>query len=198
MRFSNFRKLLLLLSLLILCLLATLAGILPGSAQERTLGVMVWSWSPEVDEALDRAVTEFEESYGESYGVKIHLIWVPASNYLTKLQTSVMAGMSLPDLLWVKHVMVAPLVDEEYIIDLDRFVADRPELIKGLPDAVLKRFRYKDHLHGIPLGAEGEFALSAYAISSMARESGNVDVALELIMFLRTKIPPPLEIPYKR
>ncbi len=73
-----------------------------------------------------------------------------------------------------------------HIIKLDFLVAEQPELIEGIPDEVLDRFRYNGHLYGIPLRTEGEFALYAYAISFRAKAYW----ATELILWLRNRIPP--------
>lgn len=145
--------------------------------------LMVWSWSDEVDEALDKALASFEECYNVEID-RIRLL--PQQDYLGRLLIGFASGRHPADVLWVEPEMVASLSEQEHIIELDLLVVQRPELIQGIPDYVLERFRYKGHLYGIPLGAEEEFAFNAYAISSRAE----ANLALELVLLLRSRIPP--------
>lgn len=157
------------------------ASPLTRPTERRTrLDVMVYSWSTEVDEALVGAVVEFESDPS----VRIDLIREPPETYSEKLLVRLAAGGRLPDVLWIDQGMIDSL--RGHIIDLCSVVAVQPELIEGIPDQVLDRFRYNGHLYGIPLGTEGEFALYAYAISSRAKAYW----ATELILLLRNRIPP--------
>jgi len=183
MRLSNLKKLL--LSLLIVCLFSTSTGILPGSAQKITLEVIGWDWSPEVHETLERGILEFEKSHP---GIEIRLIRVLRpeiyrQNYRQKLAYYLGVGAA-PDVLRISDDMVAPFARGGYIIKLDSFVTQWPELVGGISDEVRDRFRYEGHLYGIPLGAEGEFARNAYAISASAKS----DSAVELILLLLNQI----------
>ena len=58
--------------------------------------MMVWSWSPEVDEALDKALAEFKERTG----VNIELIRLKPELYWERLCEDVDSGMA-PDILWI-------------------------------------------------------------------------------------------------
>lgn len=178
MKFLTVQRLALII-LLTFCVLNLGVELSPTRAQQVTLRVMVWDW-PEVDEALHGALAEFEKSLAV---IQIDLIRVARTNYWAKLWTSFMSGEG-PDVLYVHHDMVCQL--RGHIIALDCYVAERPELIEGIPDEVLESFRCEGHLYGIPLGADGEFALNAYAISSVEK----AQLAVELILLLRSRIPP--------
>ena len=61
MKSSKTKNLILLASLLIFCLINLLGGFHLVKAGEEELTLMVWPWSGEVDDALDRAIDEYEE-----------------------------------------------------------------------------------------------------------------------------------------
>jgi len=144
------------------------------------LSVMVGRWSPLMDEAIVAAVAEFEESHK----VKIKLIPVSNEIYWVKVGLAFARG-SPPDALWVTQAMAVKL--RGHLIKLDCLVAEWPELIEGIPDWVLDRFRYNDHLYAIPYGAEGRFTLQAYALSSRAKAYW----ATKFFLWMRDRFPPP-------
>ncbi len=174
MRSSNRKKLFLLLSLLIACLLGTPTGILPGSAQE-ALQVMVWDWSPDVNEALEKALREC----GEAYGIEVELSLVPFEDYWEKLYVSFEAGAA-PDLFWVNREMLERLAEGGMIIPLDEFVHEFSEVIEGIPPEALEQFMP----YGIPVGSSGDFVEVAYAIADTSKYP---ELAFELIRCLRIK-----------
>lgn len=197
MKSSKTTRLILLVALLLFCLISLLGGFYPANAQEEMLRVMVWSWSPEVDEALDKALAEFKERTG----VNIELIRLKPELYWERLCEDVDNRMA-PDILWIHDEWMADdkggnLIDSIWIYELDDSVEDRPEIIQNLSSELLQPFRYEGKLYGIPLGPDGDFAENAYAISSKAIGFGDDRLAfdLDLIVFLRTKIPPAPEPP---
>ncbi|MCK5641028.1 MAG: hypothetical protein KAJ19_09535, partial [Gammaproteobacteria bacterium] len=130
-----------------------------------------------------------------------------------------------PDVLWVHYDMVATLVEWGHIIKLGPFVPEcsgEYQYHHGCYDSDKREFRgfgrvdlfmYGGYLYGIPLGAEWEFALNAYAISTPSTKGGistmsakaktsdvstKADLAFDLIIFLRTKTPPPSPPPDER
>ena len=186
MKLFNTKSWLLLVCLLIFCLVSLTGGMSLVKAQEPLLRVMVWSWSPEIDKALEKALAEYQELRA----TKIDLLQVKPDAYWDSL-LEWMESPSPPDVLWMHSDMVAPLFEKGQVIQLERFFTRKPEVALDIPSELLDRFRYKGELCGIPLGTEEPFALNAYAISFMAKELGKDKLAFDLITFLRTRIPPP-------
>jgi hypothetical protein len=163
-------------------------------AQETALRIVAWAWSPEVDEALERAVAEFRESRG----IDVGLIRLPPEIYWNEIQAQMNRGTP-PDILWIHFDMMKPLIERRRIIELDPFLPAHPEALQGIPGEVQQRFRQGGRLFGIPLGTEGDFGLNAFAVSMMAREYRKAPVAFELILFLRARLrPPPFQPPSPR
>ena len=165
-----------LIVLLAFCLYSVLDDISFVQAQGTALRMLVWSWSAEVDEALDRALAEFEDAWG----LDIELIRVSPQSYWGEVQLELLME-ERPDILWIQED-IAPLVEEGGLIELDGLVLEQPEVLQEIPEEALESFRYglrlERHLYGIPLGGEGAFAQSAYGISTMAMEAGTALLAI--------------------
>jgi len=196
MKNSKTGSLILLAALLIFSLINLLGGFYPVKAAEEELRLMVWTWSDEMDDALDRAIEEYEEQSG----ISINLIRVVDKTkshveYNYQLSECFYRARS-PDVLWMDH----DWMDDEgflvYLSSLDEFFnSQEPETVLGISSELLLPFQHSAgsdelQLYGIPLGTDGLFAQSAYAISKMTYRSERGELAFNLIMFLRNRIPP--------
>jgi len=185
-RWSNSGRLILLIPLLLGCLFYLNALLPRAEAQSAQLRVMFWEWSPEVDEAIDDALREYEDLRD----ISIDLIRIPQNEPYWDNLLELMAIREAPDVLWVHYDMVPELYKREYIFVLDKMVEVQPGVLLGLAPEVIDSFRYRGILFCIPVGADAPFSLNGYAISNRSAMAYNEVMAFDLIMFLRARIPP--------
>ncbi|MFB0566836.1 MAG: hypothetical protein ACETWK_14300 [Candidatus Aminicenantaceae bacterium] len=149
-------------------------GLFCTKVQEVSLRGMVWSWSPENDEAFERALSKI----GESRGVDIELTLIADQDtYFDSLADKLQKGES-PDVFWVRYDMVSSLAEEGRIVEVSHFIKEHPEVIRGLTEEELGRFQYKGGLYGIPFAAPGGSPRNAYVIASISK---HIDLAFSII-----------------
>jgi beta propeller repeat protein len=160
-------------------LLTSLMIIPSFSTCKEDLFLLIFSLSPELDEKIDRALVEFEESRG--INIDIRRMSLREGYFETILE---LFGETSPDILWVSNDILPTLVEGEYVIELDSYFLEQPEVIQEIPHEILEKFQYNDRTYGIPLGIERDVNRYAYAISSLTIDSCKADMAFELIMFI--------------
>ena len=183
-------------ALLSLCLTSLLGWSSPLKAEEERLSLMVWTWSNEVDNALDRAIEEYEEQNDITISLKriddrtkSHIEY----NYRL-MQAFILTGTL--DIMWISDEW---MTDRSLISHLspfdDVFGTEEPETVLGISSEFLLPYEYwsipdeEFQLYGVPIGEYGDYAEHAYALSQKAYNAGKGEQALEFIMFLRDRIP---------
>jgi hypothetical protein len=159
---------------IILLLVAAFAWIPTASAEGKTLQMLVWTWSPEVDNRLDQTIKAFESSSG----TKVAVVRCAFSDYQAKLLLLFAAG-SPPDLFWVTPKMLQEI--REHVKPLKDLLQDL--LYRTTPE-LLEAFKCDDRMCGLPLGSYDSFGMVAYAIPFQATTE-KAELAANLIRFLR-------------
>jgi len=158
--------------------------------EEDVIRMMLWNWqpecncSPDMDGAVDRCLEEMAE-WTRSM---VDLNRVSKREYMDKLVID-LQGERAPDIIWVPDGTVADLAEGEMIISLNEVLEEMPWLIHDIPDEILDNFRVERSMYAIPLGSEDELAQNGYAVTRTAMERGKLGETLEIILFMRERVP---------